>query len=342
MGGFQTQVLTDQIKFCFLLKLPGSLGPPGLRFWGSSEFRSRFRGGAGGGSGRAKPGPAAAGRGQPLPAEAPLGPRAPAPPPRSPPGPSEPPGQPRGRRVLPRPPAPSGVPAAPPGLGWAPRESSGERQKARVAASLRATRRFYFIFFPGETSLRSGGPVTSHQPQPGRNRWRVNFGGEGTALVCSGKGDVTEKGFNPRVPHSPPGLPQPAEQILDKSCPLPRSCPGRWGHPHSGDSPRPRWWHAVAQEPCPCRGVWVAPPAPVTASGIQLQPYPKQQGPGNVVWAWAVTRGGHGHGCGMAVGMDMVWVWVWVRVWMCHQEQVTLVTLPEVPSHQDARRVAER
>lgn len=201
---------------------------------------------------------------------------------------------------------------------------------------------FILFFFPGETSLRSGGPVTSHQPQPGRNRWRVNFGGEGTASVCSGKGDVTEKGFNPRVPHSPPGLPQPAEQILDKSCPLPRSCPGRWGHPHSGDSPRPQWWHAVAQEPCPCRGVWVAPPAPVTASGIQLQPYPKQQGPGDVVWAWAVTRGGHGHGCGMAVGMDMVWVWVWVRVWMCHQEQVTLVTLPEVPSHQDARRVAER
>lgn len=42
------------------------------------------------------------------------------------------------------------------------------------------------IDFPGETSLRSGGPVTSHQPQPGRNRWGVNFGGEGTAsLLCS-------------------------------------------------------------------------------------------------------------------------------------------------------------
>lgn len=45
------------------------------------------------------------------------------------------------------------------------------------------------IDFPGETSLHSGGPVTSHQPQPGRNRWGVNFGGEGgegtASLFCS-------------------------------------------------------------------------------------------------------------------------------------------------------------
>lgn len=227
--------------------------------------------------------------------------------------PRSPPDTPEAAGSCPDPRPPSGPRLRP--LAWGGhlgRAAGRDRRRGLLPLSERLVIDFILLFFfPGETSLRSGGPVTSHQPQPGRNRWRVNFGGEGTASVCSGKGDVTGKGFNPRVPPSPPGLPQPAEQILDESCPLPRSCPGRWGHPHSGDSPRPRRWHTVAQEPRPCRGVWVAPPAPVTASSVQLQ-------------------------------LDMGWVWVWVRVWMCHQEQVTPVMLPEVPRQQDARGVAER
>lgn len=41
MGGFQTQVLTDQIKFCFILKLPGfsveETKRMGELVWGSKQ-----------------------------------------------------------------------------------------------------------------------------------------------------------------------------------------------------------------------------------------------------------------------------------------------------------------
>lgn len=151
--------------------------------------------------------------------------------------------------------------------------------------------------------MHSGGPVTSHQPQPGRNRWRVNFGGQGTSELPSsplGLFKAAEAGFNPRGCAAPRLGGQDARvgPAPSRGCWLPwvaKTHPAEWSTaspPHSLTakdtfghlSPVTRWWPLSWWWPQLSRRVLASP----TPANVGEQILPCRSSPGTL---------GHRVGC---------------------------------------------